>query len=342
MKTIKSFIYSSFILCLSAFFCWGMDGPDDNDYPLTSLLKRPVSSFPHRVVFDVHHTLCTPGKDEKKYYPGGCSMVFRYQLYGDYSHTSKWFFYPGFGEVFLTLLEWGWHVDFFSAEEHHKTEVMIPAYLKTVLSPYSQNIERDYDILRQNKAFNIFSHHHLSYEKGRKHNHPYASPGDYVKDLTCIGDSQNILLVDDDYTYVAEDQYPFIPMNFSESYNFSRHYLGKNAQKKEVSDCSPFPLQNAAYVLGVLVDCKRILDDISQTSLRQALDSVLKNPEAVGKQCPWILFCHPQQHNWIIQGNELINIMRLRVHSNSLECMNQNVHVPASFFKSTVQNKSLF
>ena len=57
--------------------------------------------------------------------------------------NQKWFFiYPYFGEVFLILLRWGWHVDFFSAEMATRNNVIIPAILRVIFEPYGANLKQ--------------------------------------------------------------------------------------------------------------------------------------------------------------------------------------------------------
>lgn len=256
-----------FILFLFSTPSWAMEP----EQPLTTIVQRAPSIRPERVVFDIDGTLCVIPQAKSEIaahkFPNAHLIKFETNTEG-YSQSTPLLFFPGYGEVILTCLNWGWHVDFFSSEFAGRNEALIPAYLKVVLEPYSLDIEADYEALIKRGKFNVFSHHHLSYVKNRKVSQ-YEQDGDYKKDLSIIGDIKDTILVDDDLSYAC--QIPYIGLDWNFSYLF-RCY----PETKEMPNYAP-------YILGILAECKECIDE-KRLTLRQALSEVLKKLE------PWKQF----------------------------------------------------
>jgi hypothetical protein len=309
----------------------------EEDYPLTAIAKRPVSPDGPRVVFDFCDTmgsqLHVPREKAKavaKQYPDAQLIFFwnRAQNKESFLLPPKgvtYFFYPHWGEVFLTLLDWGWHVDFFSSNIFAiNEEIAIPAYLKVALEPYSQDIEADYAALIQRGDLRIFTRCHLS---PRERLNPGQNQNRYTykKDLSILGEIKDTILVNTRQLEVPEEQYPFIEMSSESSCSFISSLDIGFTPKLENHET---PLNNAAYVLGILSECKELLDQKRVTSLRAALNVVLKAPPqgvySTRNAPSWSL--DPERgwksQSWMQQGNVLIQQMRVRAKQTRKEKTN--------------------
>jgi hypothetical protein len=125
--------------------------------------------------------------------------------------------------------------------------------------------------MRRFGRFRIFSRHHA-----------LNILGSYTKDLRVLTpDTNNAILIDDDRGYASKmGQLPLIGVCYRNP--TQPNQIGKNCNLVEngtnIEDIYGYnPLFNAAYVMGILLECKELLDSNSATSLRNALDLVLRH-----------------------------------------------------------------
>ena len=338
--------------------CWG--SLQEEDYPLTSTAKRLINPDAPCLVVDIDHTLCvrTPISEKNREiitekYPEALLITYYYKQLGDdlIACERSYFFYPDYGEALLNLLNWGWRIAFFSSELKERNEILIPTYLKIVWAPYSQDIEQDYTDLTEKGALSIFSFHHMSYQKNRPQAE-YERQGDWKKDLSVVGAIDNTVLADDNRTYVMGGiQYPFIGLSCSDSSEFASYLTYSPNCYSCIADKTP--LNNAAYILGILAECKDLIDRKEASSLRAALDSVLRNPlftdqnkSPFSVETPWFLY--PERKNpkvipWVERGKGLIGPMRTKANVRRTEHNKTNykeIEVVESMFKDNPNNQS--
>lgn len=143
----------SFILFFNNAFCSLPKDFFDGNWPEGKL--RP------HVVFDIDDTLCVKVDLNKrlethKLYPEATLIPFYSVEDGLFIHV----FFPEIGELLLSILGWGWNIDFFSAGAANRNTSVIPNFLKVVLSAYFENPEVMVDTLMKNRI-RIFSKEHL-------------------------------------------------------------------------------------------------------------------------------------------------------------------------------------
>lgn len=281
-------------------------------------ITTPEPQEPKRkatIVFDIDHTLCVrfleghPRSEKRlenaiKQIETLCPECFVgfFTYTGDtYSH----FFYPYFGEVFIWILQQGWELNFFSAGIKERNEELIPQFLKHVLKPFVTDSEKFYQEALNVSQFRIFSRGHL--RSGSRHFLPPEEYGEEKKDLAIVSDDlANTILVDDYAPYVLGRQYPFIQPSRSASSKFSI-YLGRPHEilensfnfSRKLKDCSYY---NAYYILGILYECKALMDQQRTISLKEALKLVITDGEYhPSKATPE----HPKFDEWVIKGYEV-------------------------------------
>ncbi len=280
-------IYKKIFLCVCVLFFTGCFGsnPDSEEELIEIPSKSLKINFQRNnsaptIVLDLDNTLCvsssdTFSNDHKKWLKEKFPNVFSCCIEETYEEkTINWtyFFFPYYGEMILTLLSWGWNVDFFSAGLEKRNKVVIEKFLKDLLGKHSTEGEKAYELLINGGYFKIYSRHHMAgYEK-----YP-NNPNYWKKDLTIIAeDISNIILVDDKKCIVVEDQKPFIEMStiaaeiflkYIEKPNFSFEKTLTNAEIES-------PLNNAVYILGILTNCRTIML-YQEISLRKALSKAL-------------------------------------------------------------------
>ncbi len=95
--------------------------------------------------------------------------------------------------------------------------------------------------------------------------------GNYLKDLTVIQkDLGNMILVDDNRTYIKGSQYPYIGLDTYDAGRFNEYLEGGYFTESFTTDAC----NNAAYVLGMLSQCKTMMEK-NKLSLRDALSWLL-------------------------------------------------------------------
>jgi NLI interacting factor-like phosphatase len=296
-------------------------------------LSDPIK---YRVVLDVDDVLCcrlsdqNPNKTDKaeleRYFPEGIAIDWRYENIS-YLH----YFYPGFDKLILSILSWGWSVDFFSAGQKVRNEEVIPTYLKETFKQYSNDVDADYAAILDSGRLRIFSYHHMT--PGKSNNDGsiltgYEQCGLCKKDLTVVSpDIDNTILVDDDRSYVPGTQYPYIGMSYSSSLYFKGSVLpekNRPSTERDKWELKFHPNNNAAYIMGILLDCRQKLAQDQLRTLREALGLVLSHNgrSSIGPSdsdySPWYLHpCYelrmwdkrksefePQMNDWIQKGNK--------------------------------------
>jgi hypothetical protein len=264
-------------------------GPENKDSLIANLTKPETDEKQYSVVFDIDDTICAIcfeyeiPQEVRDLFPG-CEII-------DFKHGGNiypHFFYPYFGEVILNILSWGWNVYFFSSGKAIRNEDVIPRFLKQVLSKYTDSTEKCYaELLAQNRI-GIFSEQNLSsifasysLQTG------FDLFSTYKKNINITApDPKNTILVEDDRSYVLGCHYPYIGLDNNASANFPwyleilvEHYLNNKPGEhpKEFLEDGYSALNNAHYVMGILSQCKEILDNGEAYFLRQALDKIVHN-----------------------------------------------------------------
>ena len=296
-------------------------------------LSDPIK---YRVVLDVDDVLCcrlsdlyhskTDKAELERYFPEGIAIDWRYENIS-YLH----YFYPGFDKLILSILSWGWSVDFFSAGQQVRNEEVIPTYLKQTFKQYSNDVDADYATILDSGRLRIFSYHHMTPHKSNSDESiltGYEKFGQCKKDLTVVStDIDNTILVDDDRSYVPGTQYPYIGMSYSSSQYFEDSVLPEKNRpltERDKWELKFHPNNNAAYIMGILLDCRQKLAQDQLRTLREALGLVLSHNgrSSMGPSdrnySPWYLHpsyelsewskgkseFEPQMNNWIQKGNK--------------------------------------
>jgi hypothetical protein len=257
----------------------------------------------HTVVFDVDDTLCTtlnwkppsppPLSEETdphqciKPIPGPLSFFWHVEEYKSWYQYS---YIPNIGQVLLRIaLDWKWNVCIFSAADRPRVVALIQSLLEETLALYIDIVSaKAFVSLLMHKygQFTIYAAPDMTnrYRKKEYWAHendpliyPYVEDSQEKKDLiTCVFDSRNAILIDDNRSYVMGSQYPFLHMSFNAIFN--SQYDPKHVANYTISDV-------ADYIMGVLYKCKELLehdkDDEGEFYLRLALARVLKKPDDV-------------------------------------------------------------
>lgn len=138
--------------------------------------------------------------------------------------------------------------------------------------PAGHGIHATYSKICRFGRFRIFSRHQAIHIFGT-----------YIKDLRIMtSDTSNTILIDDDRAYAAKTagQLPFIGVCYRDP--VKNNQLGRNLCIEEGGENIEAiygynPLDNAAYIMGVLLYCKDVLDAGDASTLRGALDMVLRH-----------------------------------------------------------------
>ena len=154
------------------------------------------------IVFDIDDTICTRPllsmkEEEVAILNPECIMIDYVSQEGEkYPHI----FAPHIGYLIKYLLSKEAQIVFFSSAIAHRNEFLVPALLQNILGL------EEYEAQKSNGQFKIFSNDDM-----RKGRHDLGE-GNYVKDLSAINpdDTSDIILIEDDPSYVAHDQRPCI------------------------------------------------------------------------------------------------------------------------------------
>jgi hypothetical protein len=252
MLMAKNYRFISFLLCFFSFI----------SYPakcsLESLLLDdtwPMGKQRPHVVFDIDDSLCIKlrnGLDKRlivrQRSPETILIPFHYGANSLFTHA----FFPGIGELFLSLLSWGWNIDFFSSGLKERNEFVIPVFLKVAFAPYFEDPGHLVEHLMKSRL-RIFSKQDMISDKNAYKYSEYERGGHNKKDLRTLKvPLDHIILVEDDVTYaVGGEQFPPLCVNWGASSCFSDFILGKveyEPEKKGPYDAR----ENAGFLLGVL------------------------------------------------------------------------------------------
>ncbi len=261
--------------------------------------KRPC------VVFNIDGTLCE--KHSKAYQnQKGILNRFTDALVLPYLHTDrglfKFIFYPEMMEVFLSTLQRGWNIAFFSSGIKDRNETVIKTYFKYMLKKYTDKPEVSLTSLLKTRRIQIFSRgDHVSGNDSKLAKYEYY--GIKKKDLAALDlDVESSILFEDDRTYVmGAPQYPYVCTTlpecqkkfydvFNDEFLYEASDAFKNFNPIEIWNPStktdvttgqtyddfvlPFG-DRAAYFSGVLGLCADLMSSES-INLRAALSTVLE------------------------------------------------------------------
>jgi len=248
-------------------------------------LDNPIK---YRVVFDVDDVLCCSPisfshhidkKEEIAFHEN--ITKFPQAVVIEWQHNKSpyiHFFFPDLDKLILTILTWeNWSVDFFSSGVKERNEEVIPILLKKLIAKHSNNPDADYELIVNSGRCRVFSRDHMVNAEALYSDYKltgYELFGNRKKDLKAVSDDiDNTILVDDDRTYVTGDQYPFICTSYQASLGFASYLKTGSEYYRKLFD----PVQNAYYILGIVLACKKKLDAKEALSLRSALDLVLRH-----------------------------------------------------------------
>ena len=258
------------------------DKQDSGD--IAENLKAPIK---YHVVSDIDDVLCREVANNHSGY-----VVDREWVNNTYSGVEilTWqkndndekiyFCYPGFDKLALAVSSWsGWSIDFFSAEVSSRNEKIVPDYFikKLGYQAYSSLVDAG--------KLNIFSEQHLTKQDT-------AIPGSYrlVKNLNIVtSDVDNAVLVDDTGSNAAKDQEQVIGL----SIEASKEIIAMVRNQEDNTGNMPYnPLNNSAYVMGVLLSAKELLDNNDAYCLREAIDITMRYNGLDDSKCasPWYVY----------------------------------------------------
>jgi hypothetical protein len=255
---------------------------------------------PH-IALDIDHTICRAIPNNRS---DNCDHVYKQQpetilipylevldpeKKGIYTHA----FFADIPELIISILSWGWNIDFFSAGIHRRNVEVIPNYLKEALRPYYENADPIVDTLMESRI-RIYSHHNLTEISGTplsldgKQSKPYKK-----KDLTILGvPIKDVILVEDNPDYAVEgEQSP--PLCVGQYGNAAPTYHA-NGRAQAETDLLFESANHASYVLGALSHCRELMAE-KGLSLREALRHILALPEELLQYTgefnpsPWML-----------------------------------------------------
>ena len=217
-----------------------------------SLLSNTLSEFTiidkskYVVVFDIDDTICTNTDMEIKQMQNSKYPIGVWQ--GEYKWENyKYICLPYLKELFDYLISYNIRIVFFSAGYEDRNIVLLEQILPQILGKIR------YEELKKSGQFEIFSDCHTIQPDDRK-----EGEGRLVKDLEIVKRAQedidNILLIEDDQSFVKHDQKPFIKTIDLNTWQFSSFF-----EDKEV-----FQLNSAFHLLGIF---KRCFNDINNKNI---------------------------------------------------------------------------
>lgn len=236
---------------------------------------------PYTVVFDVDDTLLlhwmgTP-KLKRELVKDNHFVTYVDEDGDKYLHM----FLPHYSELLMSLVSWHWNVTFFSAGAADRINTVIFSYLRHILSHYTDTPVSAYEILVKSGQFKILSqkslidNNHLISERRE-----WEAGGEQKKDLRlCAKNVEDAVIVEDDRSYVIGTQYPFLGLSYTAASNYKQYLHSKNDDHELPGESGHSVSNNAFYVMGALLKCKKLLDDGACEFLREALDIVCQKPK---------------------------------------------------------------
>ena len=290
---------------------------------------RQNAPIKYRLVLDIDATMCctlSTSTDRKwiaENFPHGELIHWKGTEY-EYLH----FFYPNFEKLLLSILSWdGWSVDIFSAGIAERNDEIISRYFIKKFAAHTTNPHELYQNLIESGRIRIFSRDHLI--DGERDYKGYEQYGQKKKDLSVIDkDVSNVVIADDDRSYILGSQYPFIALSYSASSNLESAIRRKDIDFLKTTTFNP--MKNAEYIMGIIIACKEKLDNNKAGSLRGALDLVLQHNgqsfiNDMHLESPWFIeptrelfesrnsnalmsrHYHTKMTEWIDSGSEYFN-----------------------------------
>ncbi len=292
------------------------------------LVENLSSPIKYHVVSDIDDVLCREVANShsgylvnqkwvSNTYPGVEILTWQ-----NHNNDEKFYFcYPGFDKLVLAVSSWqGWSMDFFSAEVDARNEKVIPNYFTRKFG------DELYSSIAGSGRLSIFSKQHLTQQET-------AIPGSYslVKNLSVVTtDVDNAVLVDDTVSNAARGQGQMIGL----SIEASKEMIAMVRNQEDNTDTMPYnPLNNAAYIMGVLLSAKELLDNNEAYCLREAIDVTLRYNGLDDSKCdsPWYTYptCslkHDPEYldkmeQWVAKGQDYFNQF-VGLDSLSLETSN--------------------
>ncbi len=286
----------------------------EDKHHLSNIVENLNSPIKYHVVSDIDDVLCREvANSHSDYvvnqrwindtYPGVEILSWR----KNNNDEKIYFCYPGFDKLVLAVSSWqGWSMDFFSAEEDSRNKKIVPDYFTKKLG------QESYSMLVESGRLNIFSKQHLTEQKT-------AIVGSYsfVKNLSVITtDVDNAILVDDTVSNAAKDQEQVIGL----SIEASKEIIAMVRNQEDSTDKMPYnPLNNAAYIMGVLLSAKELLDSNEAYCLREAIDITLRYSGLDDSKCNSSWYVYPtcslkhdheyagKMEQWIIKGQNYLD-----------------------------------
>lgn len=172
--------------------------------------------------------------------------------------------FPNYDKLVLTVSSWSnWSVSFFSAEESSRNIRVVTDYMSHKLG-YEK-----FTLLIDSGKLSIFSKDSLSFEETSIPNN-----NKLAKDLKVIdNDIDNVILADDNPQNASINQEQVIGLSIESS----KKLINMVKTKSNYVDSLSFnPLNNAAYILGIISSAKNLIDNGEAYCLREAVDITLR------------------------------------------------------------------
>jgi hypothetical protein len=215
--------------------------------------KKPV------IVFDIDDTICTD-------IPSGTDVVENAKLLNPGTQSGSWSRYtylclPYLDSLFNYLIDHKARIVFFSAGIKERNVALLEQILPQYLG------EERYELLKAQGQFQIFSEDDLTPSNGEN-----LGEGRHIKDLNKVingVDQRNVILIDDDSSYVQAYQRPYIqPLDLSDWNVLSQRENGYN----------DFAKNGAYYLLGIFKEYFE-QEQYSALQLKDGLIEVYKERE---------------------------------------------------------------
>ncbi len=218
---------------------------------------------PHPV-FDVDSTLCERSSEGCKMrstiysnFPEAVLVPFYMEEHGLMDHL----FFPNIGEMFMTMLVWGWNIDIFSSTMKERNEAVLPLYFKIVLGSYFEEPDTIVNKLMESRI-RIYSRCHIrEMDKSTYKPGPYEVSAKYKKDLNVLKvPIEDTLLIEDDSSYVTgEDQAFHLKVRSTGAFHFEKAAI--NTKPERNTSTQQDARHNAAFLLGALATCRDLMGE---------------------------------------------------------------------------------
>jgi hypothetical protein len=294
-------------------------------------LKKKCPTKYH-VVLNFEHIMLMRGtfryseENIKSCYPDITAFRVSYAIENsNYLMEDLYLLYPNFDLLILTILSWeGWTVDFFSENTKALNEVFLKEILQSIVD--KTNDQTLVDLFQEHGVLRVFSSDHMVSTKYQYKDLRVifgdlsTTEKDNVHEHSVI---ENAILVDSNFSYVIPSQLPMITVQrdveFAERFEFNfDEDLGEQEESTDALENKAFkqwyhPIDNASFIMGIVLKCKQLIDNQTQLTLKEALIKVLRrkhtiqtlNSERLGSSLRWSATNRENDHDHNRDDNSL-------------------------------------